>query len=149
MAKTEDKKVTKKHIILVGGCFDILHYGHVIFLKKAKSLGNFLIVALESDKRVRKLKGKGRPIHNQKQRKEILESLKFIDEVMILKDTMVDADYLDLVDKVRPCQIVVTKGDVLLEKKKKQAEAIGAKVVEIPRIKSPSTTYIINKIEKA
>lgn len=137
------KKIYKK--VLVGGCFDVLHFGHVRFLKKAKSLGDYLIVAIESDKRVRELKGKNRPIHTQKQRKEILESLKFVDEVIILKDKMTDKDYLELVDKVRPCQIATTKGDPGLKKKRVQAKTIGAKVVIISKTESPSTTEILKK----
>lgn len=131
--------------VLVGGCFDILHFGHIKFLKKAKLLGDYLIVALESDTRVRELKGKGRPIHTQKQRKEILESLKFVNEVMILKDKMTDEDYYNLVKNVHPYLIATTKGDPELEKKKIQAKMIGAKVVIISKTKSPSTTEIIKK----
>ena len=67
--------------VLVGGVFDIIHYGHVHFLKNAKSLGDHLVVALESDKNVKRLKGEKRPIHNQNQRREMLESLEFVDEV--------------------------------------------------------------------
>jgi len=132
-----------KNKVLVGGCFDILHYGHVMFLKKAKSFGDYLIVAMESDKNIKRLKGKGRPIQNQRQRKEILESLKFVDEVIILKDTMTDNDYFELINKVRPYRIVITKGDLLLNKKRGQAEMVGAKLVVIPKTKSPSTTDIL------
>jgi FAD synthetase len=129
-------------IVLVGGCFDILHYGYIHFLKKAKSLGNYLIVAIESDKNVKRLKGSGRPIHSQKQRKEILESLKFVDKVIILKDNMADKDYFKLVGKIHPSIIAVTKGDSAFNKKKEQAKTVGAKIIEIPKIKSPSTTQI-------
>ncbi|MBI3343244.1 adenylyltransferase/cytidyltransferase family protein, partial [Candidatus Gottesmanbacteria bacterium] len=58
--------------ILVGGCFDLLHYGHIRFLEEAKKLGDHLVVALESDENVRRMKGEGRPIHTQAQRKEML-----------------------------------------------------------------------------
>ena len=139
------KKTVKlpNKIILTGGCFDILHYGHLQFLKKAKSLGNYLIVAIESDINVRKLKGDGRPIHNQNQRKEVLEALKFVDQVIILKDQMNDKDYLKLVKTINPTIIAVTEGDPILVKKQEQAKLIGAKVVEISKVKSPSTSEII------
>ncbi len=138
---------SKIKVILTGGCFDILHYGHIYFLKKAKSLGDYLVVAIESDKRIRVLKGEGRPIHSQKQRKEILKSLKFVDQVIILKDKMTDRDYLKLIVKTRPAIIAVTKSDPILNKKQEQAKIAGAKVVEISKIKSPSTSEIIKKME--
>lgn len=134
--------------MLVGGCFDVLHFGHINFLKKARELGNHLIIALESDKNIKRLKGAGRPIHNQNQRKEALESLRFVDEIIILKDKMTDQDYFDLVDKVRPCQIAVTKGDPLIDKKRAQAKRIGAKVSEIAKINALSTTEILELSKK-
>lgn len=132
----------KAKVVLVGGVFDILHYGHIQFLKKAKALGSYLIVALESDKNVKRLKGEKRPIHGQYQRREMLESLHFVDRVIILKDEMKDEDYEKLVKIISPQIIAITKGDPVIGKKRKQAEAIGAKLVEIPRIKSPSTSQI-------
>lgn len=137
---------SKRKTVLVGGVFDILHYGHVIFLKKAKALGDYLIVAIESDKRVKDIKGPGRPIHNQEQRKEILESLRFVDEVVVLKDKMTDRDYADMVKKIQPAIIAVTKGDPLAKTKTKQAEMVGAKFVEIIKIESLSTSQILNDI---
>jgi FAD synthetase len=137
----------KKKIVLVGGCFDILHYGHIHFLKNAKALGDYLIVALESDKNIKRLKGEKRPIHGQNQRREMLESLNFVDEVIILSDEMNDQDYIDLVTKVSPSIIAVTKGDPVIEKKKRQAEKIGATVIEIPKIEVPSTTQIAKLLE--
>lgn len=136
-------KLKKKvKVVLVGGCFDILHYGHVYFLKHAKALGDYLVVALESDKNIKRLKGEKRPIHGQNQRREMLMSLNFVDEVMILKDKMTDQDYMNLVDKVRPCTIAVTADDPILVKKQKQAESIGAELVKIPKINAASTTQI-------
>lgn len=133
--------------MLVGGVFDILHYGHIHFLKKAASFGDRLIVALESDKNVRKLKGKARPIHPQNQRREMLESLTFVDEVIILGDDMKDADYDLFVQKVRPNIIAVTKGDPVLTKKLNQARRVGARLIKIPKIKSISTTQIARLLE--
>jgi rfaE bifunctional protein nucleotidyltransferase chain/domain len=129
-------------VVLVGGCFDILHYGHIHFLKKAKALGDYLVVALESDKNIRKLKGEKRPIHDQYQRREMLESLHFVDQVIILANKMKDQDYQKLVKIVNPQIIAVAAGDPIIKKKQKQAEEIDAKIVEIPKIKVPSTTQI-------
>ena len=128
--------------VLTGGCFDILHYGHIHFLKNAKALGNNLVVALESDENIRKLKGKGRPFHDQEKRREMLTSLSFVDEVIVLPDKMKDEDYLKMVKSVKPQIIAVTAGDPILKKKQKQAEMVGAKVVEIPKVNSSSTSQI-------
>ncbi len=78
--------------IWTNGCYDILHVGHIALFKYAKSLGCNLIVGIDSDNRVNKLKGNGRPINNQNDRKEMLESIKFIDEVIIFntKEEMCD-----------------------------------------------------------
>ncbi|HJY98166.1 MAG TPA: adenylyltransferase/cytidyltransferase family protein [Patescibacteria group bacterium] len=131
-----------KRKVLVGGVFDIIHYGHIHFLKNAKNLGDHLVVALESDKNVRRLKGKTRPIHDQEKRREMLETLSFVDEVIILGDKMTDADYRKLVETVKPHTIAITKGDPVAKKKRKHAEKIGARIAEIPKIKVASTSQI-------
>lgn len=139
--------ISKQKKVLVGGVFDILHYGHIHFLKKAKGLGDYLVVAIESDTRVKKLKGSSRPFHNQDQRREILESLNYVDEVIILKDEMADTDYFDLVKRVRPLTIAVTEGDPMIEKKKEHAKKVGANVIEIEKVNVPSTTQIAKLLE--
>ena len=131
-----------KKIVLVGGCFDLLHFGHISFLKQAKALGDHLIVALESDENVRHMKGDARPIHTQAQRKEMLESLSFVDEVIALPAMHGDRDYYELVRNIKPSIIAVTQGDTSLVKKREQAEEIGANLVEIPKIHTPSTSQL-------
>jgi rfaE bifunctional protein nucleotidyltransferase chain/domain len=133
----EDKK-----IVLVGGCFDFIHFGHVTFLKQAKSHGNYLIVALESDENVRYAKGETRPIHSQSQRKEMLESLTCVDEVIPLPPMKSDKEYFALVTNVRPYVLAVTEGDPILDKKEKQAKSVGATLVVIPKIHTPSTSQL-------
>lgn len=129
----------KTKVVLVGGCFDILHYGHIYFLKKAKKLGDFLVVALESDENTGKLKGPKRPVHTQKQRAEILQSLRLVDKVISLPPF---PNYQKLTKDIHPSIIAVTQGDPMLKKKKEQAKEIGAKVIIIPKIKTASTTQI-------
>ena len=128
--------------VLVGGCFDILHYGHIAFLKQAKALGDHLVVALESDETVRRLKNEHRPIHTQHQRKQMLEALSVVDEVVELPPMTTDQEYFDFVKKLSPHVIAVTEGDPILEKKKQQAETVGAKLVVIPKIHTPSTSQL-------
>lgn len=137
-----------KRKILVGGCFDLIHFGHIHFLKRARTLGDYLVVALESDKNVRRLKGRGRPIHKQRLRKAMLESLKFVDQVISLPPMKSDKDYRMLVLRVKPNVIAVTKGDPVIEKKKAHAAFVGASLREIPKLKVSSTSDILKKLEK-
>lgn len=134
--------------VLVGGVFDIFHYGHLFFLREAKKLGDYLIVAIESDANTKRLKGSSRPVHSEKQRKEILESLRFVDEVIVLKNEMRDEDYLKLVQNIRPKFIAVTEGDPVLDKKRQHAKSVGAKIIEIPFVKDFSSTGILKQFEK-
>ena len=140
---TNQKTIHKGRVVLVGGCFDLLHYGHVKFLKEAKKIGDYLIVALESDENVRRMKGDIRPIHTQAQRKEMLESLSFIDEVISLLPMRTDQAYFDLVTKIKPAVIAVTDGDPVIDKKREQAKLVGAQLVVIPKIHTPSTSQLV------
>jgi rfaE bifunctional protein nucleotidyltransferase chain/domain len=132
-----------KKIVLVGGCFDLLHFGHISFLKQAKALGDYLVVALESDENVRRMKGDARPIHTQTQRKEMLEALSVVDEVIPLLPMHGYRDYAELVRKIKPAIIAVTEGDHAKVKKTEQANEVGAKLIEIPKIHTPSTSQLV------
>jgi len=140
-------EMKNKKIVLVGGCFDILHYGHIHFLKSAKQLGDYLIVALESDVNIARLKGKNRPIHNQNQRKETLEALSFVDQVIVLPEIMKDEDYLQLVIDTKPNIIATTAGDPIINKKRSHAQSVKANVVEIPKIEVSSSSQIAKLLE--
>ena len=131
-----------KKIVLVGGCFDLLHFGHISFLKQAKKLGNYLVVALESDENVRNTKGETRPIHTQIQRKEMLEAISYVDEVVLLPPMHSDREYFAMVSQIKPAVIVITEGDPVKEKKHEQAQLVGATLVEIPKIHTPSTSQL-------
>ena len=133
----------KKKIVLVGGCFDLLHFGHITFLQQAKALGDYLVVALESDGNVRRMKGDTRPIHTQAQRKIMLETLSCVDEVVSLPPMHSDQDYFDFVKKIHPTIIAVTEGDHAKVKKMEQANEVGAVLVEIPKIHTPSTSQLV------
>jgi len=144
-----DPKIKKEHksIVLVGGCFDLLHYGHISFLKKAKSYGNFLIIALESDESVRRMKGKNRPIHTQKQRKIMLESLIFVNKVITLPPMLSDEQYYELVRKIKPNIIAATEGDPILDKKRLQAKEVNAQIIIIAKVHSPSSSQLAKLLD--
>jgi rfaE bifunctional protein nucleotidyltransferase chain/domain len=133
--------------VLVGGCFDLLHFGHISFLKAAKQLGNHLVVALESDESVRRMKGPARPIHSQKQRQQMLASVSFVDEIILLAPMRTDEEYLDLVKRVQPTVIAITQGDPIKEKKEHHAQQVNATLVEIPKIHTPSTSQLAKLLE--
>lgn len=140
--KLYEQNSAGKRVVLVGGCFDLLHYGHINFLKHAKEHGDYLVVALESDKNVRRMKGDNRPIHSQAQRKEMLEALSFVDEVIALPPMNTNEDYENLVKKIKPHFIAVTEGDPITDIKKTQAVANSAELVIIPKIHTPSTSQL-------
>jgi len=134
--------------VLVGGCFDLIHYGHILFLKKAKEQGDYLIVALESDENVKRRKGENRPIHKQSERAEMLRSLRMVDEVVELPTMTGYEEYLAFVKKVKPDVIAVTENDSQMENKKKQAENIGGTVVVVsPRLEPHSTSRLVRILE--
>ncbi len=133
--------------MLVGGCFDLLHFGHIQFLTEAKKLGDRLVVALESDESVRRMKGATRPIHTQAQRQAMLESLSVVDEVIPLTPLKTDADYAALVTSVHPSVIALTQGDPMEIKKRAHAALIHAEVVLIPKVHTPSTSQLAKLLD--
>jgi len=132
----------KGRIVLAGGCFDILHIGHVRFLSEARGTGDFLIVLLESDEKVNKLKGKNRPIFGQRERAEMLAALESVDLVVLLPVIEIDDDYLNLVMKVKPDVLAVTEDDPHIEKKRRQARKVGAELKVIFLTKTFSTSKL-------
>lgn len=136
-----------KITVLVGGCFDLLHPGHVIFLGKAKKLGDKLIVLLESDKKVRLLKGDNRPVHTQKDRAKVLSALKSVDQVICLPFMDKESQYDKLVAKIRPGIIASTKDDSDNHHKAKVAKLVGAKLkVVMDKINKYSTTRLLKDL---
>ena len=139
-----DELKNKEEIVLVGGCFDILHLGHITFLEKAKKLGKNLVILLESDENIKKLKGENRPINGQINRAKMLTKLKMVDYVIMLPKLKNNQDYTDLIKKISPKIIAVSGQDEKLDNKKQQAKLVGAKIVEVTkRLKKYSTSEII------
>jgi len=119
-----------KKIVLVGGCFDILHFGHMQFLEKARQHGDYLVVALEPDERIITSKQR-QPAHSQIERAHNLMTLKCVDQVILLPLLNGFEDYLALVQAVNPAIIAVTSNDPQIINKQKQANIIGAKLIPV------------------
>ena len=131
--------IDKTKVIFTNGCFDIIHRGHVDYLKKSKELGYKLIVGLNSDESIRRLKGSSRPINSEYDRKAVLESLGFVDTVIIFDE---DTPY-ELIKELKP-DIITKGGDY-----KSIKDVVGhdlAEVKIIPYVEGYSTTKILEKI---
>jgi D-beta-D-heptose 7-phosphate kinase/D-beta-D-heptose 1-phosphate adenosyltransferase len=114
----------------------------VRFLSEAKKMGDYLVVLLESDKNVKKLKGGNRPVFIQKERAEMLSALGSVDLVVLLPAMGNDSDYLNLIRVIKPHVIVVTENDPHIEKKRGQAKKIGGELKVISFIKTLSTSKL-------
>ena len=142
----ENWKKEGKKIVFTNGCFDIIHAGHVDYLEKAKLLGDKLIVGLNSDNSVKRIKGKERPIIPEKYRKKVLEALKPVDLVIIFQEDTPE----NLIKKIKP-DVLVKGGDWKIENivGAKFVKSYGGKVKTIEFVYDISTTKIINKIKKS
>ena len=139
-------RASGKTLVFTNGVFDLLHVGHVRYLAAARALGDALVVAVNSDRAVRELKGKQRPIVNQDERAEILAALKQV-------------DYVTIFDEVSPRQLItsllpdvlVKGGDYQLDEihGREEVEAAGGRVVSLPFIAGVSTSTIIERLNKA
>ena len=132
-----------KKIVLAGGCFDILHYGHVTFLQKARSAGDMLVLLLESDEFITQVKKK-QPVHTQQQRAEILAALQYVDYVVLLPLlNNPDKDYENIVKEISPSIIAFTSSDSKESQKKKFAQEVRAETLIIPYLSSFSSSSLI------
>lgn len=139
-------KAKGKKIVFTNGCFDLLHYGHIKYLEDAKSKGDILVVAINSDASVRRIKGEKRPIVNEKERLRLIAALESVDYVVIFKE--------DTPFKV----IKLLKPDILVKGADWHKDNIvgrdfvlsyGGKVSSIKLVKGRSTTNLIRKIVHA
>ena len=133
-----------KKIVFTNGCFDILHRGHVTYLNQAKSLGDLLVMGMNSDESVKRLKGPERPINKENDRKFVLENLKSVDFVEIFtQDTP-----LELINTIKPA-VLVKGGDWTIDKIVGAKEVIswGGEVFSLSFVDGYSTTGIIQKIQ--
>lgn len=125
-------------IVFTNGCFDVLHRGHVEYLKQSRKLGKRLIVGLNSDESVKRLKGPNRPVNSQEDRKAVLLALRFVDEVIIFEEETP----LELIRAIKP-DIITKGGDY------KPEQVVGHTFVKqtiiIPFLEGYSSTRIINE----
>ncbi|HEX8707744.1 MAG TPA: D-glycero-beta-D-manno-heptose 1-phosphate adenylyltransferase [Pyrinomonadaceae bacterium] len=133
-----------RRLVFTNGCFDILHVGHVRYLARARSLGDALMVAINSDRSVRELKGAGRPIMAQEERAELLAALGAVDYVTVFDELSPRA----LIAEVLP-DVLVKGGDYGLDEihGREEVEAAGGRVLALPFVDGASTTSIIERIK--
>lgn len=144
-ALSKQLKSEGKRIVFTNGCFDILHSGHVFYLQKAKQQGDILILGLNSDASVRRLKGEKRPINSENDRAVVISELKSIDFVVIFEEDTPQ----EIISQIVP-DVLAKGGDYKKEDVvgKEIVENNGGEVVIIPFVDGKSTTNIINKINE-
>ncbi|HUN56359.1 MAG TPA: D-glycero-beta-D-manno-heptose 1-phosphate adenylyltransferase [Smithella sp.] len=143
--KLEELRKKGKKIAFTNGCFDILHVGHVRYLREARKTADVLVLALNSDSSVRSLKGEKRPLVNEKERAEILAALEFVDFITIFQELTP----LELICFLKP-DILIKGGDWPEEKVvgREEIKKWGGRVAIIPEIEGKSTTNIVETIRK-
>lgn len=143
--KLEALRKEGKKIAFTNGCFDILHVGHVRYLREAKKAGDILVLALNSDSSVRAIKGEERPLVSEEERAEVIAALEFIDFVTIFPESTP----LELINYLKP-DILIKGGDWPEEKVvgREEVKKWGGRVAIIPEVEGKSTTNIVEKIKK-
>ena len=145
--KIEFLRSKNKDLVVVGtnGCFDILHIGHIRSLQKAKTFGDILVVGLNSDSSVKKIKGNSRPINTENERAEVLAALNCVDVVSIFPEETAER----FLEMLRPN--IYVKGEEYEVDTLPESQVIrkyGGKIIQIPMIPNISTTNTINKLKK-
>lgn len=136
-------KQAGRRIVFTNGCFDILHVGHIRYLKSARALGGALIVGLNSDKSVKRIKGDKRPIVPERERAEVLSSIRFVDYVVMFDEP----DPYNTIAAIKP-NILVKGGDWSLENivGRDIVESYGGEVHALPFIEGASSSRMIEDI---
>lgn len=143
--KLEDLRKAGKRIVFTNGCFDLLHVGHVRYLVAARNQGDLLVIGLNSDRSVKTIKGRQRPIIDQDQRSEILASLQAVDYVTVFDES----DPLKLIQLLKPT--ILVKGADWSADEIIGADFVtarGGRVVRVPLVKDSSSSAIIERIIK-
>jgi rfaE bifunctional protein nucleotidyltransferase chain/domain len=142
--KLEELRNKGKKIAFTNGCFDILHVGHVRYLREAKKTADVLVLALNSDSSVRSIKGEERPLVPENERAEVLSALEFIDFITIFPELTP----LELINYLKP-DVLIKGGDWPEEKVvgREEVKKWGGRVAIIPEVEGKSTTNIVEKIK--
>lgn len=135
-----------KRLVFTNGVFDLLHVGHVRYLAQARGLGDALVVAINSDRTVRELKGPDRPVFDQAERAEILAALRCVDYVVVFDDVSPRS----LIATLLP-DVLAKGGDYELDQihGREEVEAAGGNVISLPFVKGASTTELIQRMRKS
>ena len=135
-----------RRLVFTNGCFDLLHVGHTRYLQQARRLGDALLVAINSDRSVRALKGPGRPVMCEEERAEVLAALAAVDYVTIFDEESPRA----LIAEALP-DVLAKGGDYALEEihGREEVERAGGRVVALPFVEGVSTTDVIERIKSA
>lgn len=143
LAEIGKRRAAGRKIVFTNGCFDILHVGHVRYLAEARSLGDYLIVGVNSDESVKLLKGPARPINGEEDRAEMLLALKSVDAAIIYSE---ETPY-NLISLVQP-DVLVKGGDWAIDKiiGADLVLARGGQVKSLAFIEGRSTTAVIEKV---
>ncbi|WP_299818587.1 D-glycero-beta-D-manno-heptose 1-phosphate adenylyltransferase [uncultured Pontibacter sp.] len=143
--RLQEWRAQGQKIVFTNGCFDLLHLGHVDYLEKARQLGDKLVLGLNTDASISRIKGPTRPLQDEMSRARIMASLLFIDAVVLFNDETP----LELIKAVQP-DVLVKGDDYAVEQivGHEVVQANGGKVETVPLVKGYSTTNIVNKIEK-
>lgn len=136
-------RAADKRLVFTNGVFDLLHVGHVRYLAQARELGDSLLVAINSDRSVRELKGPDRPIFDESERAEILAALRCVDYVSVFDDISPRS----LIAELLP-DVLVKGGDYQLDQihGREEVEAAGGNVISLPFVEGSSTSDIIKKM---
>ena len=145
LAERERLRAAGSRLVFTNGVFDLLHVGHVRYLTTARALGDALVVAINSDRTVRELKGPDRPVFNEAERAEILAALRMVDYVTIFDDVSPRS----LIAELLP-DVLVKGGDYDLDQihGREEVEAAGGKVISLPFVEGSSTTALIQKMNR-
>jgi D-glycero-beta-D-manno-heptose 1-phosphate adenylyltransferase len=144
--RVDELKRRGQRVVMTNGCFDLLHPGHTRYLAEARKLGDVLVVAVNSDRSVRELKGPHRPVFPENERAEILAALSSVDYVTIFDDVSSQK----LIARMLP-QVLVKGGNWAPDRivGRKEVEAAGGKVVLIPAVEGFSTSSLVEAAAKA
>src|SRR5688500_20212398 len=145
LAERDHLRTAGKRLVFTNGVFDLLHVGHVRYLEQARELGDALVVAINSDRTVRELKGPDRPVFDQDERAEILAALRHVDYVVIFDDISPRS----LIGKLLP-DVLVKGGEYQLDEihGREEVDAACGKVIPLPFVPGSSTTSLLERMKR-